>query len=497
MSARAVITMSPEQYLAGLKQLEAATNKSASKMENSFKEYGTSINKAGIAMRYVSSEMGAGAVAFGRAFQVLAGGKIAIAVAAVAGAFVELKKVWDKLTVSEEEYNTKLEKTIELQQKELDKLRKSQSEEESMMERLDELAKRQDKTNEEKSEAITLAETLAGKYGHLGVSISDLTGDYETLLKSIKKISEEQKNQKIASLENVLSLEKTKASASASNYLSGSFKDNYFYGNYFRNQAQKEAYESLDTAGRLAVAKGMIDPSNKVGAKTDDAIKFWSEQATALTTIIEYEKQLEMLRKTGVETIAEQNKKKKDASEESRKVQEAEDAAWKARVAELDEEARKQEEIDRKHGEALAKELEKEQQIARERQKAAEQRRTNDIASLRGAAYRALGMDEQADIESAIYAEIQANGGDIDSKTRKEITARVKARRALSAAMQTSTSPELYAPRVNSLIARGGSSAPVKMPEVEKLQNKQLDAQNKTNQIAQRILNQMDNWNTI
>ena len=57
MSARAVITMSPEQYLAGLKQLEAATNKSASKMENSFKEYGTSINKAGIAgMNYSISD---------------------------------------------------------------------------------------------------------------------------------------------------------------------------------------------------------------------------------------------------------------------------------------------------------------------------------------------------------------------------------------------------------------------------------------------------------
>ena len=59
MSARAKITMSPEEYLAGLRKLEAETNKSASKMENSFKQYGTSINKAGIAMRYVSSEMGA------------------------------------------------------------------------------------------------------------------------------------------------------------------------------------------------------------------------------------------------------------------------------------------------------------------------------------------------------------------------------------------------------------------------------------------------------
>ena len=39
MSARAVITMSPEQYLAGLKQLEAATAKSSNKMENSFQNY--------------------------------------------------------------------------------------------------------------------------------------------------------------------------------------------------------------------------------------------------------------------------------------------------------------------------------------------------------------------------------------------------------------------------------------------------------------------------
>jgi hypothetical protein len=72
----------------------------------------------------------------------------------------------------------------------------------------------------------------------------------------------------------------------------------------------------------------------------------------------------------------------------------------------------------------------------------------------------------------------------------------VDARRALEASMQKSTSPELYAPRVNSLIARGGSSAPVKMPEVEKLQTKQLDAQNRTNVIAQRILNSIDAWTT-
>jgi hypothetical protein len=120
----------------------------------------------------------------------------------------------------------------------------------------------------------------------------------------------------------------------------------------------------------------------------------------------------------------------------------------------------------------------------------------NDIQSLHSMALRKLGRDEQADIEDAIYAETQAQGRPLDKAAKRDIAERVRLRRALSEDMQTATAPELYAPRVNSLIARGGSAAPVKMPEVEKLQTKQLDAQNRTNVIAQRILNSIDAWTT-
>lgn len=489
MSARAVITMSPEEYLAGLRKLEAETNKSANKMENTFKNYGTSINKAGIAMRYVSSEMGAGAVAFGRAFQVLAGGKIAIAVAAVASAFVALKKAWDELTLSSDEYASKLAKTEEMEQRHLDSVRKQQSEEDALIERLTELSERENKTTEEQSEAARITEILAGRYEKLGLKINDATGEFEDLETAMKRIDEQAKKDRVSALGKVVKAGNKRLAVGLDEALAD--ETSLFSTNW--NKKQREDWiRSTSLTEKRALAQQRFDDS-----KTTEDLNKWGALLDLIDKQIEAEKELRNLKKTGFETTKEEEAARKKASEDSRKAADERDAADKARVAELDEEARKQEEIDRKHGEALAKALEKEQQISRERKKAAEQRRTNDIASLRGAAYRALGMDEQADIESAIYAEIQANGGDIDSKTRKEITARVKARRALSSAMQTSTSPELYAPRVDSLIARGGSATPVKMPEVEKIQNKQLNAQNKTNQIAMRILNQMDGWNTI
>ena len=190
MAIEGDITMRKTQYVKELNDVRNQTNAATKEMENGFKRYGTSINKAGIAMRYVSAEMGAGAVAFGRAFQVLAGGKIAVAVAAITGAFVGLKKIWDEITLSADEYNAKLLSQVELNDKDIESMRKSQTEEDAMLERLKELSKRQDKTIEEKNEAARIAEILTGKYGKLGISINDLTEDYNTLLEAQKKVND-------------------------------------------------------------------------------------------------------------------------------------------------------------------------------------------------------------------------------------------------------------------------------------------------------------------
>lgn len=474
MAARAVITMSPEQYLAGLKQLESATNKSASKMENSFKEYGTSINKAGIAMRYVSAEMGAGAVAFGRAFQVLAGGKIAVAVAAITGAFVALKKAWDELTLSSDEYASKLAKTEEMEQRHHDSVRKQQSEEEALIERLTELSERENKTTEEQSEAARITEILAGRYEKLGLKVNDATGEFEDLETAMKRIDEQAKKDRISALENVLSAGKKRVNVEFGEALKPGFWGSLFGSNW--NETQREDWlRSTSLTEKRALAQQRFDDS-----KTTEELNKWGALIDLIDKQIEAEKELKNLKKTGFETTKEEEAARKKASEDSRKAADERDAADKARVAELDEEARKQEEIDRKHGEALAEALEKEQQIARERKKAAEQRRVDAIASLKFSFMRLTGQTEKAAIQEAIYNETKAQGQPLDKATISDITKRTKAELALSHLQNAQvTSPELYAPRVNSLIARGGSAAPMKLPKVEEYQAKTLSAVDK------------------
>jgi hypothetical protein len=74
---------------------------------------------------------------------------------------------------------------------------------------------------------------------------------------------------------------------------------------------------------------------------------------------------------------------------------------------------------------------------------------------------------------------------------------RVKMRRALSASMEPSLAPQIFAPRVNDLIARGGSAAPVKMPKVEDLQSRTLSSVDKIGLTANRILNNINEWLTV
>lgn len=464
--------MSPEEYLAGLRKLEAETNKSANKMENTFKNYGTSINKAGIAMRYVSAEMGAGAVAFGRAFQVLAGGKIAIAVAAVAGAFVALKKAWDELTLSSDEYASKLAKTEEMEQRHLDSVRKQQSEEDALIERLTELSERENKTTEEQSEAARITEILAGRYEKLGLKINDATGEFENLESAMKRIDEQAKSDRVSALGKVVKAGNKRLAVGLDEALAD--ETSLFSTNWNKKQ-RADWIRSTSLTEKRALAQQRFDDS-----KTTEDLNKWGALLDLIDKQIEAEKELKNLKKTGFETTREEEAAQKKASEDSRKAAEEREAADKARVAELDEEARKQEEIDRKHGEALAKELEKEQQIVAERKKGAERRRVDAIASLKFSFMRLTGQSEKAAIQEAIYNETKAQGHPLDKATISDITKRTKAELALARLQNAQvTSPELYAPRVNSLIARGGSAAPMKLPKVEEYQAKTLSSVDK------------------
>lgn len=505
MAARVKISMSPEEYLAGLRKLEAETQKSANKMENSFKQYGTSINKAGIAMRYVSAEMGAGAVAFGRAFQVLAGGKIAVAVAAITGAFVGLKKIWDELTISSEEYKNRLNAQVEANDKNIDSMRKSQTEEDAMLERLQELAKRENKTVEEKEEQIKLAEILAGKYGKLGVSVNDLTEDYESLFKAIKKIDDIQVAERTDALANQIKLIEKSVDEEAKKNIVGGFGSQAWdflkrFGRGVSSEDRYNYYQSLSAEDKLGYAQFMLNPENQFGARTDSDISFWKSQVSELEKLVDLTKRLNTLREAGVETQKEQlhtiatetDSARKAADEELAEIERLANAEA-ARERDADKEREK---ALQKEREAYAERLNMEEQLA----KANKKRLDDQRVSLRFMAMNALGMNKQAAVDEALFNEATARGTSVaalDPESVKMITKNTLDRLALQEAMQTSTSAEMYAPRVNSLIARGGSAAPVKMPKVEELQTKQLSVLEKTSIIAGQILRRTEDWNTI
>ena len=54
-----------------------------------------------------------------------------------------------------------------------------------------------------------------------------------------------------------------------------------------------------------------------------------------------------------------------------------------------------------------------------------------------------------------------------------------------------------YAPRVNSLVARGGSDAPVSMPKIEDLQAQTLNNVKNIKDLAARFLDAVESWGTF
>ena len=489
MSVEGKITLRKEQYIKELNAVRNETNAAAKEMQQGVKQYGTEINKAGIATRFISAEAGSSIVSLGRAFQVLAAGPIAIVTAAIAGIAVVLKKVNDELTTSTEEYNLILEKKASLQKKDVDNMTKQQSEEDGLLKRLVELNEQESKTNEENDEAIRLTHILAGRYKDLGIEIDGTTGQFKDLADAMRRINEEQKKQKLDALANELATLQSKSDALAKDkFKGGKFNRaldwmNSALGGTDVGKKEGENYVKKTYEERLDYARKMMDS----GLTTEEDINFWADEAERMQEIIKLEKEMLDLRRGDTDEL-------KEKSVESRKVADAEEEAWKKRVAELDEEAKKQAEMDKKHGEELARQLEKEQQIAEAMKKGIEQRRVADLAGMAFSAIRKSGRGYEADWREAVYRESVARGEELDADSIKDIKKRVRMRRALDSL--SIASPVDYAPRVNSLIARGGSAQAMQMPKVEDLQSRTLSSVAKIQQITSRILSNIDEMTT-
>lgn len=495
MAAVGKITLDKSEYVRQINEVKSLTVNATDEMSKGFKSYGTEVNKAGIAMRFVSAELGGQIVSLGRAFQVLAAGKIAMIVAAIGAAYTGLKKAIDLTTVSQEEMNQALDARIQTGNKELEQLRTRQSEEDGYIERLKELSERELKTSEEQDEAAKLTKILSDRYSDLGISVNKTTGEFADLETAIRKLNAAQREQALEKIAEQIAMLQQKSDALAKKNIGGNLASSvweFFGGTSTLAKSNREEYLKKDTAGKLEYANNMVSG----GAKTEESIRFWAEQVEALTEIKNLEERMDKLKKQGAETDKEITEIAKKRTEEATRAAEKELAdIERLAEAEAQREAER-EKAAQKERDDYAKMLNDEEKLA----KANKKRLDDQRIGLRFMAMNALGMNKQSAVDEALFNEANARGTTVAALTPdvvKSVTDTTLQRLALQEAMQASTSAELYAPRVNSLIARGGSYAPVKMPKVEELQSKQLSVLEKTSIIANQILRNTEDWNTI
>ena len=120
--------------------------------------------------------------------------QLAAAIAAITALVAVGVKLWDKLTLSAEEYAKKASFEFEQAQKKFNDLTNAQKEDSGYLDRLKEISQEENISNSLKTEAISIIQSLTDRYGDLGISIDVTTGKIhgldEGMAKANKKMSE-------------------------------------------------------------------------------------------------------------------------------------------------------------------------------------------------------------------------------------------------------------------------------------------------------------------
>lgn len=511
MPATGKITLDASDYKKTLEEVKSKTVNASAEMSKAVKQFGGDVGKVGGVVSSLSSEVGSSFGQIGKVIGAVASGPVAILTAAFGALLAAGVKMWDQLTTSVEEYQAKMETQISIQEKAISEMSKRETEENSYMERLNELAKKEHLSNEEKTEAAFLLNTLSGRYKTFSAEIDEATGKITGLAEAEKKLNEEQRNQRITALQNAIESETTVSNAAFKNFAELpawlKYTRGWLTGENADAEEAYEAYSSMSTHGKREMALEMLNP--ETGATTKEEISFWKEELARLDKIMEKEAELNNLRKIGTGTVKE---RATELEKESKKVEAIETElenffndvdALAAQNEENAEKARqKEEEAERKAEEQRkAREAEEErraEEAARrdlEALKREQNARAKEQQSFRSMALKAVGLGSRAAREEAILAAEQKNGGPLDSEQYG------KAVRFANAKFRFENfqfnAPQDFAPRVNSLVARGGSDAPVSMPKIEDLQSQTLNNVKTIKEIAREFLSAAKDWGTI
>lgn len=486
MPATGKITLDASDYKKTLEEVKSKTVNASAEMSKAVNKFGGDVGKVGGVVSNLSSEVGSSFGQIGKAISAVASGPVAIITAAFGALAAIGTKVWDKLTTSAEEYQAKMETQISVQEKAISSMRERQTEEDSYMERLKQLSTQEQLSNAEKEEAAFLLKTLSGRYKDFSASIDEATGKITGLAEAELRLNEIQKAQRIAALENTIESETAVSNAAFRNFTELPAWLKYTRGWITGENADAEeaynAYSGMTTQGKREMALEMLNP--ETGATTNKEIQFWKEELARLDEILEKETELNNLRKVGTETVKARAEEMKQASETERKEIDSQAAAWKSfndsRVKADQEAERRAEEAARRDLDALKRE---------------ENARRKEQQSYRSTALKAAGYGARAAREEAVLAAEMRVGGPLDEDQYRKAVNFANAKFRLENFQFNA--PQDFAPRVNSLVARGGSDAPVSMPKIEDLQAQTLMNVKTIKDLAARFLSAAEDWGTF
>ena len=219
MSIETELSLNSKPFEQKLKESEAQVTSSASKMNKSLKnvgggsknsavesldKFGDSADKAVTALDSLSGAFGGastGLSGFAGDLINLAKSPVTMVIAAL-GTLVSVSiAVWDKLSLSAEEYAHKLAIVSDEATKARQDLEKEQSESLNYMNRLEELSKKELDSNESKKEAAYLIDLLTKKYGDLGLSINETSNSIEGFDLALQKMIAKQTQERLQALQ--------------------------------------------------------------------------------------------------------------------------------------------------------------------------------------------------------------------------------------------------------------------------------------------------------
>ena len=327
MSIKAKISLDSSELKKGLNQAEQAVKKTGQEMSNATKKLDNFGDNADRAVRAIDSVSGA----LGQASTGISGlagdlislvkNPMAAAIAAITALVAVGIKLWDKLTLSAEEYAKKASFEFEQAQKKFNDLTNAQKEDSGYLDRLKEISQEENISNSLKTEAISIIQSLTDRYGDLGISIDVTTGKIhgldEGMAKANKKMSEFAKEAKRLELRKAESVANSKIGLiDKGRGLHSHFTPFHFggetYGTTLANKwggfelSNKGGIEKLATNSRnseiVNMAKQILDLRKKMGEVINPdseefnprALQFLKQREEGLKNLIRLQFKLEV-----------------------------------------------------------------------------------------------------------------------------------------------------------------------------------------------------------